>query len=76
MADAGVATVDTAVTLADSGALGAVRICTSATPMASVVAPRAPTAAHSQRLDGLLVVPAEEIMAFDIDRGFLMNEPL
>ena len=30
--------------------VGAERICTSATPMASVVAPKAPTAAHNQRL--------------------------
>jgi hypothetical protein len=61
------------------GVLGADRICTKATPSASVVAPRAPTAAHSQRLDGVRVVstgPAEEVKAFDMNRGFLYKETL
>lgn len=40
---------DMAATGVDEG-VGPERICTSATPMASAVAPNAPTAAHNQRL--------------------------
>jgi hypothetical protein len=48
-AAAGAFSADMAATGVDEG-VGPERICTSATPMASVVAPNAPTAAHNQRL--------------------------
>jgi hypothetical protein len=52
-ADAAMGALNAGSALAATGAAtgaGADRICTIATPKASVVAPNAPTAAHNQRL--------------------------
>ena len=54
--------------------VGAERICTNATPMASTVAPNAPTAAHNQRLGAVCTWPDEYKGVVDIK--VLLNEPL
>ena len=54
--------------------VGAERICTRATPMASVVAPKAPTAAHNQRLGAVGTLP--DGYRGRVDIGVFLDEPL